>query len=265
MMIIGFTLTIFFILGAILASGAGAFAYRLKFNKPLFFDRSECESCHKKLESAELIPIISYFLLKGRCKKCKKKISVFNPLAEIGFGIYAAFLGQLTLAPGLDTLEVVLYLLFGFGIFVIIISDFLYLEIPNEMQVFLLILAIARIILIGTNPISAILSALLAAAFFFAVFKFTGENKMGFGDVKLAFVLGLFFTLFQFLVIVTLASFLGVLLGLLMAQIQKVEINKVKVPFGSMLGIIALAILIISFLSFAPEYLGNYDIFEYFI
>ena len=76
-----------FIIGACLGSFALVIGERLPINKNAVSSRSECDHCHHVLSWWELIPILSYIFLLGRCSHCKKKISVLNPLMEISLGL----------------------------------------------------------------------------------------------------------------------------------------------------------------------------------
>lgn len=86
-----------FILGAIMGSFAGALAWRLKNHKDWIRGRSECEHCHHQLAARDLIPIVSYLSLGGKCRYCHKKIGATALRLEIFTGL--AFLGSAMLFP----------------------------------------------------------------------------------------------------------------------------------------------------------------------
>src|SRR4030043_497211 len=77
----------FFILGTLVGSFLNVVVIRLKKNESILKTRSHCPYCKKKLKWFELIPIISFFIQKGRCRKCKKKISWQYPLVEFFTGL----------------------------------------------------------------------------------------------------------------------------------------------------------------------------------
>ena len=72
-----------FIIGAVFGSFFGVVATRLPENKSIIRPNSYCPKCKHKLEPIDLIPIISYLMVKGRCRYCHKRISIFYPLIEI--------------------------------------------------------------------------------------------------------------------------------------------------------------------------------------
>src|SRR4030042_3292513 len=81
---------LFFILGAAVGSFLNVVAYRTVHGGSIFFDHSACPHCKKKLKPLDLVPILSYFLLKGRCRYCGEKISPQYPLVEPATGTFFA-------------------------------------------------------------------------------------------------------------------------------------------------------------------------------
>ena len=82
--------TLFFILGIIMGSFYNVVGYRLPNNISLIKPSSHCPNCNKKLGFFELIPIISYIIQFGKCKKCKQRISIFYPIIELSSGLLFA-------------------------------------------------------------------------------------------------------------------------------------------------------------------------------
>ena len=81
---------VFFLLGMILGSFYNVVGYRLCKNESIIKPGSHCPKCNHKLSFLELIPVFSYVFLKGRCKACKEKISLFYPLIEFFTGLLFA-------------------------------------------------------------------------------------------------------------------------------------------------------------------------------
>lgn len=253
-----------FILGSLLGSFANACVYRIKFNKSIVFDRSECTNCHKKLSFFELIPVFSYLIQFGRCRNCKKIISPHYLLVEIFFALFLSTLSSLLLLNDPQVLLFTMYSVFSLAILIIIVSDLLYLEIPDEMHFITISISLISILLLS-NPIAfSILSGLFASIFFFIIFKYSGENKMGFGDVKLVFALGIIFGLFQFLFIVIFSSLLGIIYGVGLSAITKQKIREIKVPLGSMIGLVSLGLILFSLTEFGSSFLVRYNFYSLF-
>ena len=84
-------LLIFFIFGICLGSFTTVLITRIPIGEDFVFSRSRCPSCAKKLSATELIPLLSWIMLKAKCKNCKTKISSFYPLSELIVGFLAIF------------------------------------------------------------------------------------------------------------------------------------------------------------------------------
>lgn len=84
-------LLIFFIFGICLGSFTTVLITRIPIGEDFVFSRSRCPSCAKKLGATELIPLLSWVMLKAKCKNCKTKISSFYPLSELIVGFLAIF------------------------------------------------------------------------------------------------------------------------------------------------------------------------------
>lgn len=234
-----------FITGACLGSFANACAYRLKENMSIAFGRSQCPKCKKSLGALELFPIFSFIFQKGKCKGCKKPISPHYLIFEVVFGVFTAFLGSNLLVEEAKIIQFVLLIMIGLFIFIIVVSDFLYLEIPDSMNVLITLFTVVYVIAYGENKIISLVGAVFAALFFFTIFKYTGEHKMGFGDVKMVFGVGLLFGFFNFIYIVIFSSLFGIIYGLLFSWVTNTHYRKVKVPLGSMIGLVSMILIII--------------------
>ena len=78
-----------FLMGCVFGSFVNVLIFRLQHKKKLFWDRSACMSCHHPLAFWEMIPVVSYLILKGNCHHCHESISVQYPLTELFSGILA--------------------------------------------------------------------------------------------------------------------------------------------------------------------------------
>ena len=76
-----------FIIGTIFGSFYNVVGYRVPKEESIVYPSSHCPKCNHKLNFFELIPIISYIIQKGKCKKCKEKIGIFYPIFELITGI----------------------------------------------------------------------------------------------------------------------------------------------------------------------------------
>jgi leader peptidase (prepilin peptidase) / N-methyltransferase len=124
------TLLIGFIVGSVLGSFVAATSYRLIHNKSLK-GRSVCESCKKTIRWYDLIPVISYFILKGRCRECNKKINIEGWIVELVMGVLTALLfyqllpSSLVITPNIEGLLLVLSVIFKSLVLVVLAIVFL--------------------------------------------------------------------------------------------------------------------------------------------
>ena len=238
-----------FIFGITLGSFYNVVGYRLPRNESIVKPPSHCPNCNHRLRAIELVPIFSYIFLKGKCKNCKKKISLFYPLFELTTGIlfalaYIVFGGTVNLAIALILISVLL---------IIMISDYQTMIIPDEVLIVGAIsLAIALFIKGGLNLLLfSLINGIVAFTIMFLIkklgdFMFKKES-MGGGDIKLMFLFGMVFGYEMCLVIIAMASFIGLPISIFLLFLPKkrkykdVPIN--SIPFGPFLAIAALIVL----------------------
>lgn len=214
----------------------------------ILFGRSQCDHCKKTLNPIDLIPLLSFAKTKGRCRHCNKKISYWYPVSEVLTGLSFAGLAYFLNVFG-NTQSALIWILYvyflvvvGFYI-VIFLADLKYRIIPNRIvypaiiwvAVFLLFnLGFTAIVsynalkgdefgqylleagywhsqmfVLLKGALYTLVSAFVIALVFWVLTRIKGGKAMGGGDVKLAFLIGLF-NGFPFNI---LAIFLGFLLG----------------------------------------------------
>ncbi len=184
-------LLLLFLLGLCIGSFLNVLIYRLPKNESLF-GRSYCDNCKKKLSWLELIPLLSYAFLSGRCKGCKKKIDPVIPLVELTTALFFASLLFKFPILNFDGVILLIYYLFIFSCFIaIFFIDLKKGIIPDKIIYPAIILTLVYSFL-NQLVIENILSGMGASLFFLILFLITKGKGMGFGDVKLAFLLGLF-------------------------------------------------------------------------
>ncbi len=219
-----------FVLGLVGGSFINAAVWRAHKGKNIIWARSQCIHCGHKLGFFDLIPVVSFFILGGRCRYCRKKISWQYPLVELASG-----LGFYFLAARFD-LDLFIWLA---GIFLItvfvFVYDLKYLLIPNG-AIFLglagVALGLAYFKRLGSGH--EFLTAILIFAFFFLLHHFSRGRWVGGGDAKLGFFLGLWLGWPAGLTAVILAYILGAVVGLALMATKQVTL-KSKIPFGPFL------------------------------
>ncbi|KTD36640.1 type 4 (IV) prepilin-like protein leader peptide processing enzyme PilD [Legionella nautarum] len=209
----------------------------------LFFPRSFCPKCKTTIPAKFNIPILSYCLLRGRCRQCKQPISLRYPLVEL-LSCLLALLAVWHFGFNLSLLFALLY------IWILIALCFIDLEhqlLPDSLTLGLLWLGlIANNQALFTTLNDAVLSAAvgyLTLWFFIKLFYlFTGKIGMGNGDFKLFAAFGAWFGWTQLPLILLLSSLTGAIIGLIYLKTRS-KTRDTPIPFGPFLcfaGIVAL-------------------------
>ncbi|HZX49790.1 MAG TPA: prepilin peptidase [Candidatus Paceibacterota bacterium] len=225
-----------FIGGLLVGSFLNAVIYRLEKNESALKGRSYCPRCKHQLAWDDLIPLVSFALLGGRCRYCKGRISPQYPIVEIATALlFAAFFVLQT--------EHVFYLLYLWVVTSLLIVLFVY-----DLRHYILpdkILLPAIGIVLGYRVFEVwglgfawdlrfVVSGFAAALFFFAIFALSRGRAMGFGDVKLALCMGLFLGWPNIAVALFAAFFAGAVAGIALILFKKKGM-KSEVPFGPFL------------------------------
>jgi len=191
------------IIGASLGSFISVVNERLaKDNKSIIFGRSICPLCRKQLKKIDLIPLLSYIMLKGKCRFCSKKISMIYPALEIFsslsfIAIYLKF-PFVTDTFTLNLQNLTAYLIFAlYGIFftAIFFYDIQHNEVPELFLYGLICITAIGSLILGQPEIKSMGIALLGALIFFGGQHILSKGKwLGDGDVffsiSMAFILG---------------------------------------------------------------------------
>lgn len=194
-MIPTFTIILTFIFGAIIGSFLNVVSLRFNTGKSIN-GRSGCMSCGKQLTWRELIPIFSFIFQRGKCKKCKSKISWQYPLVEVCAGIFFALI--FVYFPPVSTLtafSTIFYVVVTCLLLVIAAYDIKHKIIPDEFVYTFAIVAFAGLFIGGsswlhTASLSSILAGPLLALPFALLWLFSNGTWMGLGDSKLILGIG---------------------------------------------------------------------------
>ena len=239
-----FSLTIF-IFGLVIGSFLNCLIYRLENGQNFLRGRSFCPRCKHLLAFGDLIPVISFLILKGKCRYCHQKISLQYPLVELITGILFVLVFWVwnlgfnwSLGFGIwDFFTIIYYLIITCLLIVIFVYDFRHYIIPDKI----IYPAMATVFLYRLFEIWppgkiwwGVGLGTLPALFFAAIVLLSRGRWMGVGDIKLVFLMGLFLGFPNILVALFFGIFLGAIIGLgLVALGQKTL--KSEIPFGPFL------------------------------
>lgn len=226
-----------FVFGAVIGSFLNVVIYRLPRKESLVRPSSHCPVCEQPIAWYDNIPILSYTILGGSCRKCGKPISVRYPMIESLNAILFA-------AAGLKfgySVELLPALLLISTLIVVFFIDLDYYIIPNVVVLPVAVIGLASMIAISPDRwLELLLAGLVSAAFFFLIVLIMPRG-MGMGDVKLVAMLGFF--LGRSVLVGLFAGFLlGALTGIMLMMSGR-KGRKSQIPFGPFLATGALLAL----------------------
>ena len=239
------------LLGLIFGSFANVVIYRVPREESLSSPPSACPTCGNRIKAYDNIPVVSWVLLRGRCRNCGKPISPRYPLIEVVFGL--AFAG-VAWRIGLDW-SLAGFLLFAWLLIVVAVIDAQTRKIPNRLTYpltpALLVLLVAAAVLAG-EPQRALQAVIGGAGGFVAllVLALIQPKGMGMGDVKLAgFIgIGLGYLSYAHVVLGLFGGFfVGAVGGIALLALRALSggsLRNQKIPFGPYLAVGALLALL---------------------
>ncbi len=243
-------LIIFFILGTLMGSFYTVLGTRLPREEKVLLDKSHCDNCKHPLNFLDMVPILSYVFLRGKCRYCHKKIDSTSTFMELISGIlfataYYVFgpTYELSIALGIVSL-----------LLIVIVSDINYLIIPDEVLIFMSIYFIVFDLLnIGLHDtIRAIgggifLFALMYLIMLIGDYVFKKES-LGGGDIKMMFIFGLILGPLVGACSIFIGSFLALPVSLYLLYKDKEKV----IPFGPFL---LISLTLLYFTQVTPEFI----------
>lgn len=228
----GIGIILLFILGLIVGSFCNVCIYRIPRNESIIYPASHCPKCSTTILAKDNIPLLSYILLKGRCRNCGSKIFIQYPVVEFLTGL----------------IYVIIYLIYGFSIqfliYIILLSALIiitFIDLNEKIVPDVISLpgiVIGLILSFFVPYISFINSALgvlvgggiilIIGLVGLAIFK---KEAMGGGDIKLVAMIGAFLGWRYIIISIFLGFFLGALIGIILI-LSRIKSREDVVPFG---------------------------------
>ncbi len=257
-----------FLLGLVIGSFLNVLIDRLP-NEESITGRSHCDHCKTNLTWKDLFPVFSFITLGGKCRYCKKKLSLFYPLVEILTGVLFVLVGlsaartsalwvdngvlvnnkaaldQALLSIHFNTLMLIALLGIVSSVIVIFFSDLKYQIIPDSVEVLLFAFVFLLLFAKGVTPrifLDQILSAFAVMIPILLVFLMTKGNGMGFGDVKLAFNIGFLLGIVAGMTALYIGFIAGAIVGVILIVMKRKKM-KSTIAFGPFLVIGLLTML----------------------
>lgn len=228
------------VLGLVVGSFLNVVAHRLPRGESIVSPGSRCPSCGTAVAAYDNVPVVSWLILRGRCRSCGERISSRYPLVELVTGVTFA---AIVAARGVSD-DLVALLPFAAMLIVVAQIDLERRIVPNKIVVPALAYGLLANALVRTDQLPELLVAGAGAFLFLLVTALVYPAGMGMGDVKLAGVMGLF--LGKAVIPALLTGFLaGALVGIGMMLREGSGARKKGVPFapflalGGLVGILA--------------------------
>ena len=224
------------ILGGLWGSFANVCIYRLPQEKGVVSGRSYCPKCKKKIVWYDNIPLISYFLLSGKCRKCKKKISFQYALVE--FISILSFLIVYYLY-GISLTSVFLMIL-SLSFIIIFFIDLKHYIIPNVLTFSMMVLGFVKSFDPNLNPmfpnyINSLIGGIIGFGIIWLIIFFYKQIRkkegMGLGDAKLFAVIGFWFGWISIPFIIFLSSVIA-LISVVPDLMKNSKKMSTQIPFG---------------------------------
>lgn len=225
---------IFLTYGLLIGSFLNVCSYRIPREESVVFTPSHCTGCFSKIKFYDLIPVISYVILGGKCRTCKSKVSIKYPAIELLTGILYFFIYQFY---GLSLLSLKLIIMVSFLIVISMIdyeTQDVYSITTYPCILLGIIFSIAGKYYLNDN-ISKYLIGLIVAIVVIGIFVIATRGRgMGAGDIEIAAICGIYLGWQNILVTLFFASIIGAIYGIVLI-ILKSKKRKEPIAFGPFL------------------------------
>ncbi len=242
-----------FLLGLSFGSFVNALVWRLRKKRNFVSERSECTHCHHVLAWYDLIPVVSWVLLKGKCRYCKKKIDD-SPLVELLVGVLFV-ISYIFWPLSYSMLGIILFVLWLISLTILTalaVYDLKWMLLPDKLMFPLIAIGLVWFLLyafgleewgVARVGLELIYSLASVTGIYGLLYLVSKGEWVGFGDVKLGIFMGLILGWQGGLLAVMLANVIGFIViipGLVAGKLQRTS----RVPFGPFL----IAATVITFL-----------------
>lgn len=228
------------VFGLIIGSFSNVVIYRLPEGQSIIFPGSHCRSCFTPIHPWDNIPLVSYVLLRGRCRQCGEHISLRYPCVEFLSGVLYVLLWY---KFGLS-LQLIVYALLTSSLLVIALIDFDHKIIPNSITLPGILIGVGLSFwALPITPLDSLIG-LFAGGIFFYLVALISKGGMGGGDIKLIAMIGAFLGWQGVFFTILVGALAGSIVGLGLMSIGK-KGRKDKVPFGPFLALGAILFILV--------------------
>ena len=219
-----------FIFGTFIGSFVNVLILRIPNHENFITERSHCPKCGYVLKPLDLVPVLSYMALRGRCRNCHEKISVQYPLIEILNGVlYLA-----TFAVYGFSINTLLYFFFIPALIALSVIDARTFEIPEGFIYYMLLLGAVRVATDYRHTLDYVIGFFSVSLLFLLILLISKGRAMGGGDVKLMAVTGLIIGWKLNILALILGCILGSVIHLLRMRFKGADHTLAFGPYLSM-------------------------------
>jgi len=219
---------LFFVLGLIVGSFLNVVVFRFKKKESVLKKRSYCLKCKKKLEVWDLFPVLSFLFLGGKCRYCKKPISIQYPLVELVTAVlFVALYWKFDL-----TIALLYFLVITCLLILIFVVDLKHYTVPDRLVIPGIFLAfLASYLILDFSLINLGLGVLVSGGFFLILFLISKGKAIGMGDLKLGILAGLILGFPEVILALFFAFIFGGLVGGILILSKKKK-GRDLIPFA---------------------------------
>jgi len=224
--------SIIFIFGLLIGSFLNVVLHRLQTEQSIIWPASHCPTCKKPINWYDNIPILSFIVLKAKCRHCHGQISWQYPLVELATGIISAW-AYCRFGWSGDFFRTAI---FGGFLLIIFVYDLRYYLILDQVIIPAMVTALLINLSLGLGVWGMIIGFAIGGGFFLAQFVVSSGRWIGGGDIRLGALMGLMLGWKMVLVALFLAYFSGAIVGIILILAGKKKMSS-QIPFGTFLSI----------------------------
>jgi leader peptidase (prepilin peptidase)/N-methyltransferase len=231
------------LLGLVFGSFFNVVIYRLPRGQSLWWPSSRCPRCGKPVRAIDNIPVVSWLLLRGRCRDCGNPISIQYPIVEAVTAAVFFVIAWVTPAEPVLVSRLVL----ASALIVLFAIDLELQILPNAITLPGIVIGFAFSFVTPTGWLNSLIGIALGGGLLYAIagayYLWRRQEGMGMGDVKMLAMIGAFLGWQAVILTLILSSFAGAIVGVGMMAADRGDM-KVALPFGTFLALGALAAML---------------------
>jgi prepilin signal peptidase PulO-like enzyme (type II secretory pathway) len=235
-----------FFFGAVFGSFTNAVIWRLRTGESFVFGRSYCPQCRHELSAWDLVPTLSYLLLRGRCRYCRKGIHPQYLIVELAMGLLFLAFARADLAAGFGGRQLMTMLAhwyFAVILTIVFIYDLRYMLILRSVTWPATVLAVLANLALGVPPWRVALGCLVGAGFFYLQYVLSRGRWIGGGDIHFGLLMGAMLAWPGTLMALMIAYIVGAFFGIILLLTKKKTMQS-QLPFGTFLAGATLVMLL---------------------